>query len=133
MARLETFPEVCGAIKRALDPHGILAPGRYDIGRDRAGRSGLCRSQVTVIRSPASLTHVRCRPEEVTRGALATRQRGPRAKHPIHFDHRVQQVVPSSAHARVRSDRRTDEASTRQVPDQRAEARFRKRPQVSNG
>jgi 4-cresol dehydrogenase (hydroxylating) flavoprotein subunit len=32
MARLETFPEVCAAIKRALDPHGILSPGRYGIG-----------------------------------------------------------------------------------------------------
>ena len=32
MARLETFPEVCAAIKRALDPNGILSPGRYGIG-----------------------------------------------------------------------------------------------------
>ena len=32
MARLETFPEVCAAIKRALDPKGILSPGRYGIG-----------------------------------------------------------------------------------------------------
>jgi 4-cresol dehydrogenase (hydroxylating) flavoprotein subunit len=31
MARLETFPEVCAAIKRALDPNGILSPGRYGI------------------------------------------------------------------------------------------------------
>jgi 4-cresol dehydrogenase (hydroxylating) flavoprotein subunit len=31
MARLETFPEVCSAIKRALDPNGILSPGRYGI------------------------------------------------------------------------------------------------------
>jgi 4-cresol dehydrogenase (hydroxylating) len=32
MARLETFPEVCAAIKAALDPNGILSPGRYGIG-----------------------------------------------------------------------------------------------------
>jgi 4-cresol dehydrogenase (hydroxylating) flavoprotein subunit len=32
MVRLETFPEVCAAIKRALDPNGILSPGRYGIG-----------------------------------------------------------------------------------------------------
>jgi 4-cresol dehydrogenase (hydroxylating) flavoprotein subunit len=32
MARLETFPEVCADIKRALDPSGILSPGRYGIG-----------------------------------------------------------------------------------------------------
>jgi 4-cresol dehydrogenase (hydroxylating) len=32
MSRLETFPEVCSAIKRALDPNGILSPGRYGIG-----------------------------------------------------------------------------------------------------
>jgi len=32
MARLETFPEVCADIKRALDPNGILSPGRYGIG-----------------------------------------------------------------------------------------------------
>src|SRR5262249_57501936 len=32
MARLETVPEVCAAIKRALDPNGILSPGRYGIG-----------------------------------------------------------------------------------------------------
>jgi 4-cresol dehydrogenase (hydroxylating) len=31
MARLETFPDVCSDIKRALDPHGILSPGRYGI------------------------------------------------------------------------------------------------------
>lgn len=31
MARLETFPEVCADIKRALDPNGILSPGRYGI------------------------------------------------------------------------------------------------------
>ena len=31
MARLETFPEVCAAIKRALDPNRILSPGRYGI------------------------------------------------------------------------------------------------------
>jgi len=32
MARLETFPEVCADLKRALDPNGILSPGRYGIG-----------------------------------------------------------------------------------------------------
>jgi 4-cresol dehydrogenase (hydroxylating) len=32
MARLETFPEVCAAVKRALDPNGVLSPGRYGIG-----------------------------------------------------------------------------------------------------
>ena len=32
MMRLQTFPEVCAAIKRALDPNGILSPGRYGIG-----------------------------------------------------------------------------------------------------
>jgi 4-cresol dehydrogenase (hydroxylating) flavoprotein subunit len=32
MARLETIPEVCAAIKRALDPNGILSPGRYGLG-----------------------------------------------------------------------------------------------------
>jgi len=32
MARLETFPDVCAAIKRALDPNGVLSPGRYGIG-----------------------------------------------------------------------------------------------------
>jgi 4-cresol dehydrogenase (hydroxylating) len=31
MARLDTFPEVCADLKRALDPGGILAPGRYGI------------------------------------------------------------------------------------------------------
>jgi 4-cresol dehydrogenase (hydroxylating) len=31
MQRLETFPEVCSDIKRALDPNGILSPGRYGI------------------------------------------------------------------------------------------------------
>jgi 4-cresol dehydrogenase (hydroxylating) flavoprotein subunit len=31
MARLETLPDVCSDIKRALDPHGILSPGRYGI------------------------------------------------------------------------------------------------------
>jgi 4-cresol dehydrogenase (hydroxylating) len=31
MARLETFPDVCGDIKRALDPGGVLSPGRYGI------------------------------------------------------------------------------------------------------
>jgi len=31
MARLETFPEVCADIKHALDPNGILSPGRYGI------------------------------------------------------------------------------------------------------
>jgi hypothetical protein len=31
-SRLETFPEVCAAIKRALDPKGIRSPGRYGIG-----------------------------------------------------------------------------------------------------
>jgi hypothetical protein len=32
MARLEVFPEVCTDLKRALDPNGILSPGRYGIG-----------------------------------------------------------------------------------------------------
>jgi 4-cresol dehydrogenase (hydroxylating) len=32
MGRLETLPEVCAAIKRALDPNRILSPGRYGIG-----------------------------------------------------------------------------------------------------
>lgn len=32
MARLEVFPNVCADIKRALDPNGILSPGRYGIG-----------------------------------------------------------------------------------------------------
>jgi 4-cresol dehydrogenase (hydroxylating) len=32
MARLETFPDVCAAIQRALDPNRILSPGRYGIG-----------------------------------------------------------------------------------------------------
>jgi 4-cresol dehydrogenase (hydroxylating) len=32
MRRLETFPEVCTSIKHALDPNGILSPGRYGIG-----------------------------------------------------------------------------------------------------
>ncbi len=32
MTRLDSFPEVCAALKRALDPGGILAPGRYGIG-----------------------------------------------------------------------------------------------------
>ena len=32
MARLEFFPEVYAAIKRALAPNGILSPGRYSIG-----------------------------------------------------------------------------------------------------
>ena len=32
MARLETFPEVCATLKRALDPNGVLSPGRYGIG-----------------------------------------------------------------------------------------------------
>ena len=31
MARLATFPDVCRDIKRALDPNGILSPGRYGI------------------------------------------------------------------------------------------------------
>jgi len=31
MARLEAVPEVCAAIKRALDPNGVLSPGRYGI------------------------------------------------------------------------------------------------------
>jgi hypothetical protein len=32
MARLETFPEVCAAVKRALDPKGFFSPGRDGIG-----------------------------------------------------------------------------------------------------
>jgi hypothetical protein len=32
MARLEPFPEVCAAIKRALALNGILSPGHYGIG-----------------------------------------------------------------------------------------------------
>ncbi len=32
MERLETFPQVCADIKNALDPSGILSPGRYGIG-----------------------------------------------------------------------------------------------------
>lgn len=32
MARLETLPDVCASIKRALDPNGVLSPGRYGIG-----------------------------------------------------------------------------------------------------
>ena len=32
MARLETFPEVCAAIKRARDLKGFLSPGRDGIG-----------------------------------------------------------------------------------------------------
>ena len=32
LARLETFPEVCNALKRALDPNNRLSPGRYGIG-----------------------------------------------------------------------------------------------------
>lgn len=32
MARLEVLPEVCADLKRALDPNGILSPGRYGIG-----------------------------------------------------------------------------------------------------
>jgi hypothetical protein len=32
MARLETFPRICAAIKRTLDYNGILSPGRYGIG-----------------------------------------------------------------------------------------------------
>jgi 4-cresol dehydrogenase (hydroxylating) len=31
MARLQVTPEVCGAIKRALDPNGVIAPGKYGI------------------------------------------------------------------------------------------------------
>jgi len=31
MARLETFPGVCSDIKQALDPNGVLSPGRYGI------------------------------------------------------------------------------------------------------
>jgi hypothetical protein len=31
MVRLETFPEVCADIKRALGPNGVLSPGRYGI------------------------------------------------------------------------------------------------------
>jgi hypothetical protein len=32
MARLELFPEVCAAIKRALAHSDILSPGHYGIG-----------------------------------------------------------------------------------------------------
>jgi 4-cresol dehydrogenase (hydroxylating) flavoprotein subunit len=32
MARLESFPEVYPAIKRALAPNGILSPGHYGVG-----------------------------------------------------------------------------------------------------
>jgi hypothetical protein len=32
MARLEPFPEVCVAIKRALAHNDILSPGHYGIG-----------------------------------------------------------------------------------------------------
>jgi 4-cresol dehydrogenase (hydroxylating) len=32
MARLETFPEVCAAIKQVFDPNGVLSPGRFGIG-----------------------------------------------------------------------------------------------------
>ncbi len=31
MQRLETFPDVCTDIKHALDPNGVLSPGRYGI------------------------------------------------------------------------------------------------------
>jgi len=31
MARLQVTPDVCGAIKRALDPNGVIAPGKYGI------------------------------------------------------------------------------------------------------
>ncbi len=31
MTRLDTFPEVCASLKHALDPGGVLAPGRYGI------------------------------------------------------------------------------------------------------
>jgi 4-cresol dehydrogenase (hydroxylating) len=31
MARLQVTPDVCGAIKRALDPNNVIAPGKYGI------------------------------------------------------------------------------------------------------
>ena len=31
MARLEVLPRLCSEIKRALDPNGIIAPGKYGI------------------------------------------------------------------------------------------------------
>ena len=31
MARLEVLPQVCSDIKRALDPNGVIAPGKYGI------------------------------------------------------------------------------------------------------
>jgi hypothetical protein len=38
MARLEPFPKIYAAIKRALAPNVILSsPGHYGIGRDRVG------------------------------------------------------------------------------------------------